>query len=150
MQTILTSPALLLEWMLQRDELPEERRAAASAALRATRRPTVTWAHPAPGVHVIDGQWVDSDLIGLALAYHAIGASWRRQVLVADFVAPGSRHPDVAARAALKRAAAFIEPLRPGLADAVRSICVTGGYAIFRPSGRLDVVAGNPALPPPV
>lgn len=142
--TLLTDPQVLADLLaaLAGDDLPAARRATTAQAVRQARRPTVTWARPAPGRHVIDGTVVDSDLIGLRLAHVAIGAAWRRSAPVADHVAQGSAHPDVAARAALKRAAAFIAPLHAGLAAELARIRVLGGFAVYRPSGRLDVEIG--------
>jgi len=146
MTTFLTdprSPAQLLAALLaafDADELTPALIDQARAAVRAARRPTVTWASPRPGLHVVDGAPMRPGLVGMDAAFCAMHWPGQHHVRAADFSAPGAEHADVAARAALKRAAAFLDGFNPPLADAVRSIRVLDGFVVFMPSGRLDVV----------
>jgi hypothetical protein len=125
---------------LNGDDLTLERRQAARAFINAWYRPTVRWASPRPGEHIIDGVRLRPELVGMDAAFCAAAAPGQRLVKAADFCAPGAAHPDIAIRAALKRAAAFLDAYSPGLAEAVRGMRVVGGHVVYKPSGRLDVV----------
>ena len=130
--------------LLQGDDIPEHLRKAIYSAIYAARRPTVTWSSPRPGLHIVNGTELHTDLVGLEAAFCAIGAPGRRVVRAADFVAPGSMHLDIALRAALRRAAAFLAPVHAGLAAAVESIKVEHGFAVYRPGGAIDVETTPP------
>lgn len=125
--------------LLQGDDITQQQRKAIYSAIYASQRPTVRWASPRPGVHVIDGATINTDLVGLEAAFCAVGAPGRRLVTAATFAAPGAAHPGIAVRAALRRTAAFLRPIHPGLAGAVASIKVEGGFVVHRPTGAIDI-----------
>jgi len=114
------------------------------AACRAALRPTITWAQPAPGLHSIEHNGrllrVFSELAGLAAARAAMARPGQRVARAADFVEPGARFADVAMRAALRRAAAFMVDVSPPLSIAVDSIRVLDDFVVFSPRGAVDIV----------
>ena len=120
-------------------EIGPGRREALRATLRAARRPTVRWATPFPGDHHIEGVRHRPGLVGLDAAYAAM-SSPGHGIRAADFCAPDAAHPDVAVRAAIKRAAAYLGAYSPALAAEVRSLRIVRGDVIYRPTGRCDVV----------
>lgn len=125
--------------LLQGDDIEPALRRDIYAAIYAARRPTVRWASPRPGLHIIDGHAIDTNLMGLEAAFCAVGAPGRRIVRAADFAAPGAAHPDIALRAALGRAVAFLRPIHAGLASAVATIKVEAGFVVYRPTGVIDI-----------
>jgi hypothetical protein len=149
MSTFLTDPrgnaAYLADLLaaVEGDDLPPDRRAAVRAAIIEARSslPVVTWASPRPGEHVIDGEHVDSALVGLTAAHLAFMWPWRKVVRAADLAAPGAAHPDDVVRKALKTAAHYIGPLNPRAAAAVRLVRVVDGHVTFAPDGRFEVRA---------
>ena len=139
--TLLLAPAALagILKLLQGDDIEPGLRKAIYSAIYAARRPTVRWTSPRPGQHVIDGARLDCSLIGLDAAFCAVHWPGQRHVRAADFAAPGAEHPAEAVRGALRRAAAFLEPLHPGLAVAVAGITIEAGFVVFRPTGAIDI-----------
>lgn len=131
--------------LLQGEDISQQQRKAIYSAIYASQRPTVRWASPRPGVHVIDDQTLNTVLMGMEAAFCAVGAPGRHLVRAADFAAPGAGHPDIAVRAALGRAAAFLRLIHAGLANAVASIKVEGGFVVYRPSGAIDIEVIAPA-----
>lgn len=125
--------------LLQGDDIEPALRRSIYAAIYAARRPSVRWASPRPGLHIIDGEAIDTDLMGMSAAFCAVGAPGRHVVRAADFAAPGAMHPDITVRAALARAVAFLRPLHAGLADAVATIKVEAGFVVWRNSGAIDI-----------
>ena len=115
------------------------RREALRATLRAARRPTVTWRRLGPGLHEINGARHRPELAGFEAAHCAI-SSPGHGVRCIDFCAPDSTHPAVTVRAAIKRAATYLEAYCPALAAEIRTVRVLRGDVIYRPSGRCDVV----------
>lgn len=122
-------------------DLPRDRREAARALVLGAQRPTITWASPRPGVHLINGQHVDSDLLGLMAAHLAFLSPWRRVVRAADLAGPGAVRPENTVRNALRVAARFLGPLSMRAAAAVRLVKVEDGFAVYRPDGRWDIDA---------
>ena len=142
-QTLLTSSEGLVDMLrlLDGDDLQLAEREDLRAAIKAAQRPSITWASPRPGHHVIDGQPVDSRLVGLMAAHLAFLSQLRNVVRAADMAAPGSTCPDDVVRKALKTAALFIGPLNMRAAAAVRLVHVVDGFVYFAPDGRFDVTA---------
>ena len=141
LHTLLLAPESLagIFKLLQGDDIPEHLRRAIYAAIYAARRPSVRWESPRPGVHILDGQTINTDLAGVNMAFCAVGAPGRRLVRTADCAAPGAAHPDIAARSSIKRAARFLRPIHEGLASAVASIKVEAGFMVYRPTGAIDI-----------
>jgi len=139
--TLLTSPERLADVLalLDGEEIGRDRAEATRAAARAAQRPTITWGSPRPGHHVIDGQPVDSDLVGLMAAHLAFLSPWRKVVRASDLAAPGAAHADDVVRKALRAAAKFIGPLSPRAAAAVRSVRVLDGFVYYAPDGVRDI-----------
>ena len=134
-------PDLLV--LLDTADMPRDTRERLRAAVHQAARPTVHWARPRAGVHVIEGERHAPGLIGLDAAWCAIAAAGQQAAeppQAAEFCAPGAAHADVAVRAALKRAAAYLAPLQPALAETVRSIRVIRGALVWRARGRIDIV----------
>ena len=125
--------------VIDNNEVAPGRREALRATLRAARRPTVRWATPYPGDHHIDGVRHRPGLVGLDAAFAAMSLPGHG-VRCADFCAPDAAHPDVTVRAAIKRAAAYLDAYCPALAAEVRTLRVVRGDVIYRPTGRCDVV----------
>ena len=121
------------------NEVVPGRREALRAALRAARRPTVTWRRLGPGLHEINGARHRPELAGFEAAHCAI-SSPGHGVRCADFCAPDAAHPDVTVRAAIKRAAAYLGAYCPALAAEVRTLRIVRGAVLYRPTGRCDVV----------
>ena len=121
--------------------LPEDRRRAALSLIRDAQRPTITWTSPRPGVHAIEGQQVDSDLLGLMAAHLAFMSPWRKVVRAADIAAPGVGYADDVVRRALRVAACHIAPLSMRAAAAVRAVRVIDGFVTWSPDGRFDIDA---------
>jgi hypothetical protein len=125
------------------DDVPHAQRVAVLNAIRAARRQSITWSEM-DGLHVIDAPGrhvrIYSDLSGLAAARAALASAGQRSARAADFALPGAKYPDVAVRAALTRAAAFLRPLCETLADAVDSIRVLDGCLAFKANGLADIV----------
>jgi hypothetical protein len=94
---------------LEEVELPADRRSACRAYVREAQRPSVTWCSPRPGLHVIDGQELESDLNGLTAAYLAMLSPGRRVVRAGDVATPGAARPGNSIRNALAVAATFLE-----------------------------------------
>ena len=147
-RTLLTSHERLTDVLALLDgELIGRARAEATrAAVYAERRPTITWHSPRPGCHVIDGQPVDSDLLGLMAAHLAFLSPWRQVVRAADIAAPGTANPGDVVRVALRRAARYIGPLSMRAAAAVRSVRIATGangvvFVTYAPDGRFDIGA---------
>ena len=138
-----TSAQCLEDLLLALDsaDLPADRRATCRALVLEACRPTLTWASPRPGVHVIDGRQIDSDLVGLTAAHLAMMSPGRKVVRAADMAAPGASQPANAVRNALRTAVGFLQPLSPRAAAAVRSVRVVDGWVTYLPSGRIDVIA---------
>lgn len=138
--TLLIGPDALasIYVLLQGGDVSAAQRAAVYSALHQARRPTVRWASR-PGRHVIDGQAIDCSLVGLDAAFCAIHWPAQRHVRAADFASPGAEHPAEAVRGALRRAAAFLRPVHPGLAAAVATITVERGFVVYRPTGAIDI-----------
>ena len=121
------------------NEVAPGRRDAMRAALRAARRPTVRWASPYPGDHHIEGVRHRPGLVGLDAAFASMSLPGHG-VRAADFSAPDTAHPAITVRAAVQRAATYLEAYCPALAAEIRTIRVMRGDLIYRPSGRCDVV----------
>ena len=130
--------------LLLGDDITCGERVELAAALRAAQRPTIRWSEPEPGLHVIHAPGhvvrIYSDLIGLAAARAAMAAPGQRSARAAAFALPGAKYPDVAVRAALTRAAAFLADVCPPLSIAVDSIRVLDQYVVWNPSGAVDVL----------
>lgn len=146
--TLLTSPERLADVLalLDGDALTRDRAEATRAAAHAAQRPTITWCSPRPGHHVIEGQPVDSDLLGLMAAHLAFLSPWRRVVRASDLAGPGTANPGDVVRVALRRAAIFIGPLSMRAAAAVRSVRIVTGaddvaFVVYNPDGRFDIEA---------
>jgi len=107
---------------------------------RGRTRPSVRWASPFPGDHHINGVRHRPGLVGLDAAWCAISTPGHG-VRAADFCAPDAAHPAVSMRAAIKRAANYLDAFCPALAAEVRSLRVLRGDIVYRPTGRCDVVA---------
>ena len=136
-----TAAELLADLLAVVDDSPiaPGRREALRATLKAARRPTVRWGRLGPGLHEIDGVRHRPELAGFEAAHCAI-SSPGHGVRAADFCAPDTAHPDVAVRAAIKRAAQYLDAYSPALAAEVRSLRIVRGAVVYRPTGRCDVV----------
>ena len=121
--------------------LPSDRREACRALVLEAVRPTLTWASPRPGVHLIDGRRIDSDLVGLTAAHLAMMSPGRKVVRAADMAAPGASQPANAVRNALRTAVLTLQPLNARAASAVRTVRVVDGFVTYSPNGRIDVIA---------
>lgn len=142
-ETLLTSPELLatVKQLVDGEDITAAQREALRAIVRVEQRPTITWRSPQPGLHVIDGQHVDSDLLGLMAAHLAFSNPWRKVVRAADIAAPGAACADDVVRKALRAAAKFIAPLSARAAAAVRSVRVLDGFVYYAPDGVRDIDA---------
>jgi len=129
------------------DDITCGERVELAAALRAAQRPTITWSEPEPGLHVLHAPGhvvrIYSDLIGLAAARAAMQRPGQPAAPASDFALPGAKYPDVAVRAALTRAAAFLADVCAPLSIAVDSIRVLDQYVVWNPSGAVDIVIEN-------
>lgn len=145
--TLLIGPNALasIYVLLQGGDVSAAQRAAVYLALFQARRPTATWTSPRPGFHIVDGQPIDCSLIGLDVAFCAVGAPDRRVVRALDFAAPGAARPENAVRNALQRAVAVLRPVHAGLADAVATISIKAGFVVYRPNGAIDIEVKGPA-----
>jgi len=127
---------------LNGDDLPADRRARARAAVRQAQRPTVRWASPRPGEHVLDGQPLNRPLAGLDAAFAVF--SCRHRIPAATFAAPGSRRPANAVRNAIRRATQLVGLTHPALAHEMGGIAVIEGMLVYRPQGAADVIIEAP------
>ena len=122
-------------------ELPLDRREACRRMILEARRPTITWESPRPGVHIVDGQRIDSDLLGLSAAHLALCSQGRRLVRAADLAAPWATQPANTVRNSLRVAARFMGQHSMRAAAAIRLVRVVDGYVVYAPDGRWDVIA---------
>lgn len=122
-------------------DLPADRREACRRMLLDARRPTITWASPAPGLHVVDGQRIDSSLIGLTAAHLAMCSQGRQLVRAADLATPGASRPANAVRNSLRVAARFMGRYSLRAAAAIRLVRVVDGFVVYQADGRWDIEA---------
>lgn len=146
--SLLTDPkgiaALRLALVIAGDEMPAGARRAAHELVESlsalAQHRVVRWLNPRHGEHWIDGTRIDSKLHGLRAAWLAISRHEVDAVRTADCVGPNVRFADVTVRAALRRAARFMQALRPELASALFAMEVAGGFIRYRPQRHVTVV----------
>lgn len=135
--------------LIDADITPSRRERARAALQEASAPLELTWTSVSGNTHLVEvsggPQWSPavhfaSDLVGLAIAREAMRTPGQRRATAAAFMAPGAKYPDVAARAALKRAATFLRHIQPALADAAAGIRVLGGCAVYNDSSALRIV----------
>ena len=122
-------------------DLPADRREACRRLLVEARRPTITWQSPRPGVHIVDGQRIDSSLIGLTAAHLAMTAQGRQLIRAADLALPGASQPANAIRNSLRIAAKFMGRYSLRAAAAIRLVRVVDGCVVYQADGRWDIEA---------
>lgn len=104
-------------------------------------RPTVAFLRPSKGVYLIDGKRLESELIGLYVAWLAIrSASSNRPGPTVESILPRAAYADVSLRASMKRAAKVLEAYSKPLASVVRTLSIKAGRVKCPPARRVDVV----------
>ena len=129
------------------DEIQPERRAKLRTAVRQARRRIVLFVRFVPGVYIIDGRRLDSDLLGMHAAWLAFRSPGSGP-LVAELGKPGAKDPARVVRGALKRAAELLKGYDPALAAEVASMGTKAGRVRYdlRASRLVDVAAGAPKV----
>ena len=140
--SILQSPALLrdLQLLIAGQAISSHRREALKAAVWEASRSTFTWSRNGDRYTLNECAEVRSTLAGMRAADAAFRSPWKPAAPASDFARPGALNADDVVRKALRKAAAFLEPASPGIAQAVRSVRVLDGRVTYVPESRKGMV----------